>query len=58
MQKLLGLLVVIICVVGGYLFSGGRLAAFWQPGEIIIIVGAGVGAIIIANPLNVLKEMW
>ncbi len=57
MQKLLGLLVVLGSVIGGYLMSGGRMAAFWQPGEIVIILGAGIGAMVIANPRHVLKEM-
>lgn len=58
MQKLIGLVVVLGCVVGGYMMSGGRISAFWQPGELIIILGAGVGAMVIANPKHVLKAMW
>lgn len=58
MQKLLGLLIILGCVVGGFLESGGRLAAFWVPGELMIIMGAGLGALVIANPKSVLKEMW
>ncbi|WP_158784538.1 flagellar motor stator protein MotA [Pantoea sp. BAV 3049] len=58
MQKLLGLIIVLGCVVGGFLESGGRLASFWQPGELIIILGAGAGAMVIANPAHVLKAMW
>ncbi|CNG63261.1 flagellar motor stator protein MotA [Yersinia similis] len=58
MQKIFGLLVIMVCVIGGYLMSGGVLASFWQPGEIIIIVGAGVGAMILGNPGSVLKDMW
>ncbi len=58
MQKLLGLLVVLGCVIGGYVMSGGHIASFWQPGELLIILGAGCGAMIIANPRHVLKAMW
>ncbi|AWK14638.1 flagellar motor stator protein MotA [Candidatus Fukatsuia symbiotica] len=58
MQKLLGLIIIMFCVIGGYLMSGGILSSFWQPGEIIIIFGAGIGATILANPKNVLVEMW
>ncbi|MGV3345512.1 flagellar motor stator protein MotA [Enterobacteriaceae bacterium LUAb1] len=57
MQKFLGLIVVLGSVIGGYIMSGGRLASFWQPGELIIIIGAGIGAMVIANPRHVLKEM-
>ena len=38
--------------------SGGRLSSFWQPGEIIIILGAGLGAMVLANPKPVLVEMY
>lgn len=58
MQKLFGLLVIMGCVIGGYLMSGGSLSSFWQPGEIIIIFGSGIGALILGNPGSVLQEMW
>ncbi|KFK95331.1 MULTISPECIES: flagellar motor stator protein MotA [unclassified Serratia (in: enterobacteria)] len=58
MQKLLGLVIIFACVVGGFIMSGGRLASFWQPGEIIIILGAGMGAMVLANPKAVLREMY
>lgn len=57
MQKMLGVLIIMGCVVGGFLMEGGRLASFWQPGEIIIILGAAIGAIVLANPKAVLSEM-
>ncbi|VFS27132.1 flagellar motor protein MotA [Enterobacter cancerogenus] len=58
MQKFLGIFIIFACVVGGFLMSGGRLASFWQPGEIIIILGAGLGAMVLANPKPVLAEMY
>lgn len=57
MQKIFGLLVVLGCVFGGYFEAGGQLIAIWQPAEIIIIMGAGLGAMIIGNPMHVLKEI-
>lgn len=58
MQKFLGILIIMGCVVGGFILSGGHLASFWQPGEIIIILGAGLGAMVLANPKAVLSEMY
>lgn len=58
MQKFLGILIIMACVVGGFLMSGGKLTAFWQPGEIIIILGAGLGAMVLANPPAVMREMY
>lgn len=57
MQKFLGIFIILGCVVGGFIMSGGRIASFWQPGEIVIIIGAGIGAMVLANPRPVLAEM-
>lgn len=58
MQKLLGLGIIFICVMGGFIMSGGRLTSFWQPGEILIILGSGLGAMVLANSKSVLQEMY
>jgi len=57
MQKILGLLIILGCVFGGYFIEGGQLVAIWQPAEIMIIIGAGIGSMVIANPLHVLREI-
>ncbi|MEZ9821541.1 flagellar motor stator protein MotA [Shewanella sp. 10N.286.45.A1] len=57
MSKLLGLMIILFSVFGGYVWAGGTLASLWQPAEILIIFGAGMGALIIANPKPVLVEM-
>jgi len=56
-QKLLGALIIVACVLGGYVMAHGELAMLWQPAEVIIIVGAGFGALVVANPKDVLIEM-
>ena len=45
----IGYLVVLFSVFGGYVLSGGSLGPLWQPTELLIIGGAGVGAFIAAN---------
>jgi chemotaxis protein MotA len=35
---------------------GGKLGVLWQPFELVIIGGSGVGAFIIGNSGNVLKK--
>ena len=57
MQKFLGIVIILGCVVGGFIMSGGKVASFWQPGEIVIILGAGLVAMVLANPRPVLVEM-
>ena len=53
---IIGWVVVIVCVIGGYMAMGGKLAPLWQPFELVIIGGAGVGAFITANPKFVLGK--
>lgn len=49
MFPLIGLLVVIGSVAGGYAMGGGHFSILWQPGEFLIIGGAAFGAFLIAN---------
>ena len=49
MLILLGYLVVIASIGGGYTLVGGHFGALFQPSEILMIVGAAVGAFIAAN---------
>jgi chemotaxis protein MotA len=52
---IIGAVVVVVSVVGGYLAQGGHLEVLIQPFEVVIIVGAAVGGFIIANPKSVIK---
>lgn len=54
MLFIVGALIVIGSVLGGYAAPGGHLGVLWQPFELIIILGAGIGAFIISNPKSVL----
>jgi chemotaxis protein MotA len=49
--------VVFACVFGGFAVHGGQLGALWQPSELLIIGGAAIGALIIANPFSVTKRV-
>lgn len=44
MYILIGYLVVLASVIGGYLMAQGNIALLFQPAEIIIIIGAALGA--------------
>jgi chemotaxis protein MotA len=52
---IIGLVVVIGSVIGGYVMHHGQVAVLWQPTEFIIIGGAGLGAFIVANGVGTLK---
>ncbi|RFA30711.1 flagellar motor stator protein MotA [Alkalilimnicola ehrlichii] len=58
MQKVLGALIILMAVLGGYAMAGGDMRVLWQPAEVVIVVGAALGALVIANPKEVLSEMW
>ncbi|NMG34607.1 flagellar motor stator protein MotA [Azoarcus sp. TTM-91] len=57
MQQILGIAIVLGCVFGGFMLGGGTLHVIWEPVELIIIVGAATGAIVLGNPRHVLAEM-
>jgi chemotaxis protein MotA len=50
MFLLIGVGVVFVCVLGGYVAAGGHIAVLIQPFELLIILGAAIGAFIIGNP--------
>lgn len=57
MQKIFGSLIIVACVLGGYALASGDLAMLWQPAEMLIIVGAAFGSLVVGNPKEVLIEM-
>ncbi|CAM3037290.1 chemotaxis protein MotA [Legionella steigerwaltii] len=57
MLILIGYAVILLCVFGGFALAGGHLAAVFQPVELLIIAGAAVGSLIVANSASVLKSL-
>ncbi len=49
MLVIVGTVIVIVAVVGGYAIPGGHLGVLWQPFEFMIILGGAVGALVISN---------
>lgn len=56
MFVIIGLVVVFGSVIGGFVMHHGPLAVLFQPNEFLIIGGAGLGSLIMANPPAVLKS--
>nr|WP_216864092.1 flagellar motor stator protein MotA [Pantoea sp. B270] len=50
-------MVVLLTVFGGFALTGGQLGALYQPTELLIIGGAGVGAFIVGNNGKALKAV-
>lgn len=56
MRLVLGVLIILACVFGGYVAMGGKLEVLFQPFEAVIILGAAAGAFVIGNTGPVLKR--
>jgi len=58
MTLLIGYIVVIGSVLGGFALAGGHLGALVQPTELIIIAGAAGGSFFVANPPKAVKAVF
>src|SRR5271165_1060189 len=57
MFSIIGIVVVFGCIVAAYLMEHGNLLVLMQPAELLIIGGAAVGTVLVANPVYILKQM-
>lgn len=57
MFSIIGIVVVFGAVVAGYLMEHGNMLVLMQPSELIIILGAAIGTVLVANPLHILKNI-
>jgi chemotaxis protein MotA len=57
MFAIIGMLLVIGAVIGGFLMEHGKLAVLMQPAELVIIGGAAFGTLLVANPLPVVIKL-
>lgn len=55
MFAIIGILVVFGAIIGGYLMEHGKLAVLLQPAELLIIGGAALGTLLVANPTHILS---
>ena len=57
MFSIIGIVVVFGAIAAGYLMEHGNIRVLLQPAELLIIGGAALGTILIANPLHLLKKI-
>jgi len=55
MFAIIGIVVVLGSIVGGYLMAHGHLAVLIQPAELLIIGGSAMGTLLVANPMHIIK---
>jgi chemotaxis protein MotA len=55
MLVIIGLVLVLGAMLGGYTMHGGNLLVLFQPSEFIIIGGVALGSLLIANPMHIVK---
>jgi len=55
MLIIVGYLIIVLSVFGGFALSGGNLHSLFQPSELLIIGGAALGSFVIANNIKVIK---
>jgi chemotaxis protein MotA len=57
MLVIVGCIVVIGCVLGGFILSGGHVGALIHPAELLTIGGAALGGLIVSSPKKVLVDL-
>ncbi|MDY7575359.1 flagellar motor stator protein MotA [Actimicrobium sp. CCI2.3] len=55
MLVIIGYVVVMLSVFGGFALAGGHLAALWQPLELLMIGGGALGAFFVGNNVKAMK---
>ncbi len=57
MLVIVGIVVVTVGVIVGFLMAGGNLLVLFQPSEFVTIGGAVIGSLLISTPMSTLKKM-
>jgi chemotaxis protein MotA len=55
MLVIVGYVLIIGAILGGFLGGGGHAGVLFQPFEFVIIIGAAIGAFVCGNPMHIIK---
>jgi chemotaxis protein MotA len=57
MNAIIGIVVLMVCVFGGFIMAGGSMKPIIKsaPIETFIILGAGIGGMLIGNSMDIFK---
>jgi len=60
LSSILGIVITLVTVFGGYVMAGGKLEIILHalPHEMIVIGGAGVGSFVVANDFTTIKQTF
>src|ERR1700722_1115508 len=58
MFAIIGIVIVFGAIMGGFLMEKGPVAVLMQPSEMVIIGGAAIGTLLIANPLPLVIKIF
>ncbi len=56
MTIIIGLVITLACMLGGFMAMGGHVDVIWQPWEYVIIGGSALGTFVVANPMKTIKD--
>lgn len=56
MTIVIGLIIALVSLIGGFAALGGKVSVLWQPWEFVIIMGVALGTYIVANPLKAISD--
>ena len=57
MFAIIGIVIVFAAILSGFLIEKGHVAVLIQPAELLIILGAAAGSLLVANPIRILKAI-
>lgn len=57
MFSIIGMVIVIAAILGGFLMERGQLLVLMQPAELVIIGGAAIGTLLVANPIPIVTKI-
>ncbi len=58
MTIIIGFVITMGCLFGGFMAMGGNVLVIWQPWEFVIIGGSSAGILVVANPMKVVKDCF
>lgn len=56
MTIVIGFVITVASLLGGFVAMGGKVGVIWQPWEYVIICGSAFGTFVVANPMRTIKD--